>query len=204
MRISKHGGSEPTSGSRSDAARSAVAVVLTGVPGAGKTTLGRALASGLNAPFLSLDATKEKLYERGGGDVEGYQLRLAAEAVLADRLAASKGPVVVDIWIAPGRDTRRVSSLLRANAADTVEVLCRVPADLAVDRYVRRVRGGPHRHADQDTLRRIRAAVDLLTPLGVGRCIEVDTSTPVDVGGLLRALGQWGLSPARGVDGAAE
>ena len=39
-------------------------VLVTGVPGAGKSTLGLALAEGLGAPFLSLDAIKEELYER--------------------------------------------------------------------------------------------------------------------------------------------
>jgi len=42
----------------------ASAVVVTGVPGAGKTTLASAIAAGLGALFLSLDGIKEDLYER--------------------------------------------------------------------------------------------------------------------------------------------
>ncbi len=164
------------------------AVVVTGVPGAGKSTLGLALAKGLGAPFLSLDEIKEELYEPDVEGCAGYRLRRAAEVELGRRLAAAVGVVVVDIWIAPGRDTRRVADLLTTGACSTVEVLCRVPADVAVARYLRRVRSGPHRPADQDTLWRIREAVTVLTPLGVGRCIEVDTFGPVDVDGVLARL----------------
>jgi hypothetical protein len=91
------------------------------------------------------------------------------------------GPAVVDIWIAPQRDTERVSSLLRAAGADIVEVLCRVPAEVAVRRYAGRLRSGPHRPADSATLQRIRDAADQIQPLGIGPCIEVDTSSPVDL-----------------------
>ncbi len=164
------------------------AVVVTGVPGAGKSTLARALAEGLGAPFLSLDAIKEELYERDIDRGAGYRLRRSAEIELGRCLSAAEGVVVVDIWVAPGRDTGRVAELLTANASSTVEVLCRVPAEVAVARYLRRFRGGPHRPADQDTLRRIRAAVAVLTPLGAGRCIEVDTSGTVDIDQVLARL----------------
>ncbi len=92
-------------------------VLVTGVPGAGKSTLGLALAEGLGASFLSLDAIKEELYEPDVEGRAGYLLRRAAEVELGRRLAAAVGVVVVDIWIAPGRDARRVTDLLTANAS---------------------------------------------------------------------------------------
>ena len=164
------------------------AVVVTGVPAAGKSTLGLALAQALGAPFLSLDVLKEEFYKHDVDGRAGHRLRRAAEIELGRCLSAAVGVVVVDIWVAPGRDTRRVADLLTANASSTVEVLCRVPAEVAVARYLRRVRGGPHQPADEDTLRRIREAVAVLTPLGVGRCIEVDTSGTVDIDQVLARL----------------
>jgi predicted kinase len=165
-----------------------VAVVVTGVPGSGKTTLGRALAQALEAPFLALDAIKERLYESSGGALLGVDLRLAAERELSARLSAYEGRVVVDIWIQPGRDTARVAAWLTASASRVVEVLCRVPAEVAVDRYRRRVRFGPHGPADEETLQRIRDATAACIPLGLGPCIEVDTSAPVAMGPLLDRL----------------
>ncbi len=162
-------------------------MVVTGVPGAGKTTLGAALAWTLRVPFLSLDSIKEHLYSRD--DTAGaYELRMAAEAELSRRLGEVGGLAVVDIWVAPQRDTERVSSLLLAQAADVVEVLCRVPADVAVRRYAGRARSGPHRPADSATLQRIRDAAEQISPLGIGRCIEVDTSSPVDLERLAERL----------------
>ena len=162
-------------------------IVVTGVPGAGKTTLGAALAQAIGAPLLSLDTLKETLYG-AGADHDPYELRLAAEAELSSQLSAVDGAVVVDIWVAPERDTDRVAGLLRATGRDVVELLCRVRADIAVERYGRRQRSGPHKPADAATLQRIRDAAVRIQPLGLGRCVEVDTSSPVDVSGLVEAL----------------
>ncbi|MEP6528295.1 MAG: AAA family ATPase [Nocardioidaceae bacterium] len=163
-------------------------VIVTGVPGSGKTTLGSALAIALGARFLSLDAIKERLYHRGAENRDQFGLRLAAEAELVAQLVAEQGTVVVDIWIAPGRDTDRVTTLLQHQGKHIVEVLCRVPTDVAVDRYTRRKRSRPHLPPDEPTLRRIRDAIDVLQPMGIGTCIELDTSRPVDIYGVLDRL----------------
>jgi predicted kinase len=179
----------------------AVTVVVTGLPGAGKTTLARALSEAAGGRFLSLDAIKEALFESAGGRLEGVELRLAAEAELRDRLATECTPAVVDIWVRPHRDTARVAELLRSSASPLVEVLCRVPTEVALDRYRDRVRFGPHRPADARMLQSIRDVAADLAPLGVGPCLEVDTSEPVDVGRLVRRLRRAGL--CRGVDRGA-
>ncbi|MBA3265991.1 MAG: ATP-binding protein [Actinomycetota bacterium] len=165
----------------------ASAVVVTGVPGAGKTTLASTIAKELSALLLSLDEIKEDLYERDRTR-DGFELRRAAEAALGNHLAAATDTVVVDIWIAPVRDTDRVISLLRQHTVSIVEVLCRVPAEVAVERYVRRPRTGPHLSPDEATLGRIREAVEVFRPLGIGKCIEIDTSHPVDVQEVLAQL----------------
>jgi glucokinase len=164
-----------------------VLLVVTGVPGAGKTTLGSALAAALEVPFVSLDSIKEELYL---SDVDGdpFELRLAAEAEMERRLNAIEGRAVVDIWIAPNRDTNRVARLLRGQHRDVVELLCRVAAEVAIERYTRRRRTGPHRPADASTLRRIHEAAKDFQPMRIGRCIEVDTSRPVNVGRLINQL----------------
>lgn len=160
--------------------RSDLTVVVHGLPGSGKSTLGSALAEAMRAEFLSFDRLKEELFESSEGTLEGVDLRMAAEGELGERLAATTGPAVVDIWVQPGRDDERVVELLRRTCSQVAEVICRVPANLAVERYVARIRSGPHKPADPETLLRIRAAAVELAPLGLGPCFEVDTSTPVD------------------------
>jgi adenylate kinase family enzyme len=170
------------------ASGSSCAVVMTGVPGAGKTTLGRSLAQVLEVPFLALDDIKERHFESSDGGLDALVLRIAAETDLGDALAAVAATAVVDIWIQPGRDTTRVRQLLAANSSRVIEIMCRVPADVAVDRYRRRVRSGPHKPPDAETLQRIREAAAAVTPLGLGPSIEVDTSGPVDLDALVAVL----------------
>jgi RNase adaptor protein for sRNA GlmZ degradation len=162
-------------------------IVVTGVPGAGKTTLGSAVATALDIPFVSLDSIKERLYSATSEGLDPFELRLAAEAELGIQLDAVES-AVVDIWIAPGRDTRRVGTLLRERRCGIIELLCRVPAEVAVDRYASRRRSGPHRPPDESTLRRIREAVDTFEPMGIGACVEVDTTRPVDLDPLIERL----------------
>jgi thymidylate kinase len=163
-------------------------LVVTGVPGAGKTTLASALAKALEVPFVSLDAIKESLYSDDAVRRNPFELRLAAEATLTSQLDAVRGMAVVDIWIAPNRDTSRVAALLREQRRDIVELLCRVPADVAIRRYTSRRRTAPHRSADASMLERIRRATDEFESLGIGRCIEVDTSQPVEIDHLIHSI----------------
>lgn len=167
-------------------------VLVTGVPGAGKSTLAAQLARSMSAALLSLDEIKESLYAHGAYRHDRGALRLAAEQELARRLAGESRVVVVDIWVAPGRDEQRTADWVGSLGRPVVEVLCRVPAEVATARYRSRRRGGPHLPADEDMLRRIEAAAVTIAPLGLGTTIEVETIGAVDVnhvvGQIVRSL----------------
>jgi predicted kinase len=161
-------------------------VVVTGVPGAGKTGLATALAERLATVLLSLDEIKEELAVNAE-DTPREWLRYDAEAELVRRLEAFGGEAVIDIWIAPRRDTERVRGLLEPWWDRVVEVRCQVPAAVAVQRYVARERSWPHLPADEDTLRRIRDAADHPEALGAPRTVVVDTTRPVEIGDVVTA-----------------
>lgn len=140
--------------------------------------------------MLSLDAIKERRYASGGASQSRFVLRLDAENELFERLEGGAGCAVVDIWVAPGRDTQRVTGSLRRLGRPVVEVLCRVPPAVAASRYEARARShGPHLPPDEATLQRIRDAADIIAPMGIGVCIELDTTRPVGIRDLLDQLG---------------
>jgi predicted kinase len=164
-------------------------LVVTGVPGAGKTTLAEALAAALGVPMLSLDAIKERRYASGSASQNRFVLRLDAEKELFERLEGTAGCAVVDIWVAPGRDTERVTGSLGRLGRPVVEVLCRVPPAVAASRYEARARSdGPHLPPDETTLQRIRDAAEVIAPMALGVCIELDTSGPVRIRRVLDQL----------------
>jgi predicted kinase len=170
-------------------------VVVTGVPGAGKTSLATALAHRLGVALVSLDEIKEEL-AADAADTPREWLRHDAEAELVRRLEAFEGDAVVDIWVAPRRDTERLRGLLDPWWADAVEVRCEVPAEVAVARYVARGRTTPpHLPPDDETLDRIRDAAERPESLGAPRTVVVDTTGLVDVGDVVTAVrdetGRW-------------
>jgi len=162
-------------------------VVVTGVPGAGKTSLCAVLAERLGHALVSLDEIKEELAVEAE-DTPRDWLRYDAEAELVHRLKAFEGEAVVDIWIAPRRDTERVRGLLEPWWERVVEVRCQVPAIVAVERYAARPRSWPHLPPDDDTLARIRDAAERPESLGAPRTLVVDTSRPVEIGDVVTAV----------------
>jgi predicted kinase len=169
-------------------------VVVTGAPGAGKSTLSVALAERLGCALVSLDEIKEEL-AADAPDTPRHWLREDAEAELVRRLEGVDGEAVVDIWVAPRRDVERVSGLLRPWWPTLVEVRCQVPPDLAAQRYAARSRGLPHLPADEEMLARVRDAAARPEALGAPRTVVVDTSGPVALDDLVVAV--RGETPTR-------
>ena len=160
-----------------------VVVLVTGVPGAGKTTVARALSVKLNLPLLSMDAIKESLFDTlGVGDrAWGLQLRQAALEVIWSVLPDCPAGAIVDVWLHQTWNPDDAASVLARTDVVVLEVLCDVPGELAAARYAARKRHPGHLPPDQATLSRIVAAAPLMKPLGLGPSLRLDTSRPVNV-----------------------
>jgi len=118
-------------------------VVLIGLMGSGKSTVGRALAAHVGCPFVDNDARLEERTGQTAREVaaaEGAEALHAREAaVLIDALASSVPAVVAAAAAAPLE-----ASAAEAMRAHTVVYLCATPRVLA-DRIGRTSAGDDHR-----------------------------------------------------------
>jgi predicted kinase len=158
-------------------------VVVSGAPGAGKTTLAVPLARALGFPLLSKDTIKESLFD-SLGQVDADRLvssrRLGGAAMeLLWRLAAECPSVVIEANFRSRSSYER--GRLHALSPEPVEVYCRVAPEIAAQRYARR--GARSDHHPVHVLRSlpVSAFEEFQAPMGLGPVLEIDTSAPVDV-----------------------
>lgn len=163
-------------------------VVMSGLPGSGKTTLGRQLAAHIQLLMLDKDDILEALLDSLGAEDAGERQRLsrAADAVLQATAAASPGSVLSSFW-----RRERVSStsgtpwewIRDLSHSRLVEVHCQCPPDLAVDRFLGRERHRGH-HDERHSREQLAAQFELLAaegPLGIGSLVPVFTTERVEL-----------------------
>ncbi|HET7014300.1 MAG TPA: AAA family ATPase [Streptosporangiaceae bacterium] len=180
---------------------------MSGVPGAGKSTLAGPLAAGLGFALLGKDRIKETLHEALGAPPAG-QLRLGrpwtkwlggAAMELLWALAADAPDVVLEANFRPHSEYERGRiTALTALGGQIVEVYCDCPVDLATARYNGRAATRHPVHV-VDTLT-AELAAEFGQPIGLGELVTVDTSVPADVAWVVdevlarfERLGQSGL-----------
>jgi predicted kinase len=159
-------------------------VLVSGCPGAGKTTLAVPLAAELGFTLLSKDRIKETLHDGLGAPVadRAWSRRLGAAAMeLLWALAADAPSVVLEANFRPRSAYER--GRIGALSVRPVEVHCACPLDLAARRYNERARVRHPVHVVEELTADDLAEFD--RPLGIGDVITVDTTNPVDVGELV-------------------
>ena len=171
-----------------------VAIIVNGMPGSGKSTIGAALAEVLGCPFLSKDRIKEPLADIVGPMIASRPLGgIAMDTVWAMAGAVENGVVVVAVWL-PSRDRAFLEAgLAAAGSPRAVEVWCDVDRATAEDRLRDRYDpGSPVRHEVHGDLAAILSFWDEhgadAGPVGITPVVRVDTVRGYDVGALVQEV----------------
>jgi predicted kinase len=169
-------------------------LVMSGLPGSGKTTLGRSLARAFDLPLLDKDEILEGLFDSLGiGDAEWRsRLSRSADEVLRRLALESGGAVLASFWRHPqsASASGTSTSWLSALPGPVVEVFCDCPPATAAERFLARQRHRGHLDGQKrpDEVAAGFRQLQALGHLGVGTLIQVDTAAAVDVAAVVRRL----------------
>jgi hypothetical protein len=170
-------------------------VVVSGLPGSGKTTLARQLAPALNLPLIDKDEILDRLFDsKGVGDAKWRRaLSRESDLILQREAASLDGAVLVSFWRLPGMaaDSGTPTEWFGGlSNAVVVNVRCNCEPETAAERFLQRKRHRGHLDSGASygkVLTSLRK-ISRLGPLGIEPRIDVDTSQDPNLDDLVRKI----------------
>jgi predicted kinase len=167
-----------------------VYVLVSGLPGSGKTSVAVPLAAALGWPLLAKDTIKESLWDVLGPGDRAWSARLggaAQELVVA--LAADAPNAVLDTFV-HHEWKHRLASL----PGPLVEVHCSCAPEVARRRFAERQRHPCHFDAELLVETWDRWLHEDAEPLALGPVLQVDTTDAVDLDAIVAWLRRTGVT----------
>ena len=160
-------------------------IIVTGLPAAGKSTLGTWLGKQLRFPFICKDSIKEILFDELGWSDREWSQKLGAASVemmysfAQVSLMAGKS-IILENTFRPDLASAKISALARQAQAGTIQIICRATSNRVYQRFKQRAEAGLRHpgHLDLQILREPMVPLED-RPLRLelsGEAIEVDTT----------------------------
>ncbi len=174
-------------------------VLVTGLPGAGKTSVGRTLSECLAIPLLSKDAFKQRIFDTLGWMYKAWSRRVSEAShrildyIVEEELKAGRS-LIIESNFKPEIDSARFQEFQSRFGIVGVQVLCWADGDVLFERYWARHQENRHPgHIESATPEEQRRdlAVGKCQPLQLGGpVIELDTTdfAKIDYPSLARAI----------------
>jgi len=157
-------------------------VVVSGLPGSGKSMLARQLAPALDFPLIDKDTILKRLFESEGMGNAAWRRALSRESdvIFQAEATATEKAVLVSHWRLPGMpsDSGTPTGWLLEASYHVVNVHCVCDFAVAAERFLQRKRHPGHLDNEAtypEALASLRA-LERLKPLEVGQRVDVDTS----------------------------
>ena len=172
------------------------AIVVTGLPASGKTTVARDIASALGFEFLDKDDFLERLYESHGVSSWDDRKRLSrlSDDLLQQRAKLTQSVVLVSHWRPrTGTDESGTpTDWLTAEFEQIVEVYCECSAEIATLRFLERRRHTGHMDQQRDrvTLTESMKTLHRSYPLGLGALVKICSEHKIDLAELISRIRQ--------------
>ena len=177
-----------------------ILIIISGPPGAGKTTLGEKIAEKFRLPFISKDGIKELLFDSLGIKDREWSKNLGISSYgllyyFLESLLRAGNSLIVESNFKPEYDSEKVLKLVKKYDFTPLQVQCKTNGNVLLERFKKRSESSERHSGHADHLNYLEFEESLLKgvyePLEIGGDVTyIDTTdfNEIDYDGLYKKI----------------